>query len=197
MVIIRDAISGIGTITFYTSEGEFSALGHPIYNDNNSIFDLSSGKIFPSNVIGVYKGKKGVPGEIKGVFTEDNSIGEITSNSKIGIKGKLNKKIKGQEIEIGKGEIGKASIYCCVDGTEVKEYSVSIVKCDYQNKQNKNFVIKINDKKLLEKTGGIIQGMSGSPIVQDGKLIGAVTHVFINDPQRGYGISVDNLIGNN
>ncbi len=195
-LIIRDALTGIGTITFYNSNGEFSALGHPIYSDKNSIFELSSGKIYPSSVIGVYKGKKGVPGEIKGVFTEDNSLGEITSNSKVGIKGKLSQKIKGEEIELGKGEIGKASIYCCTEGTEVKEYSISIVKCDESSKQNKNFVIKITDKKLLEKTGGIIQGMSGSPIVQNGKLIGAVTHVFINDPTRGYGISVNNLIGN-
>ncbi len=195
-LIIRDALTGIGTITFYTSEGDFSALGHPIYSDKNSIFDLSSGKIYPSSVIGVYKGKKGTPGEIKGVFTEEDALGEITSNSKVGIKGRIKKEINGEEIELGKAEIGKAHIYCCTEGTEVKKYSASIIKCDSNNKQNKNLVIKITDKELLDKTGGIIQGMSGSPIVQNGKLIGAVTHVFINDPTRGYGISVNNLISN-
>lgn len=195
-LLVRDAMSGIGTITYYTNSGEFAALGHPVYNDEKDIFDVCTGKIYPSTVIGIYKGKRGKPGEIKGVFTEQNAIGEIVFNGKCGIKGKINSKIKEEEIEIGKGEIGKAEIYCCVEGDKVSKFSVSIVKYDENNRQNKNFVIKITDEDLLEKTGGIVQGMSGSPIVQNGKLIGAVTHVFINDPTRGYGISINNLICN-
>ena len=195
-LLIRDAMSGIGTITYYTSSGEFSALGHPVYNDNNCVFKLSSGKIYPSTVIGVYKGKRGVPGEIKGVFTEQNSIGEIISNGKCGIKGKVNSVKNFEQIEIGSAEIGKAEIYCCVEGNTVSKFSISIVKCDDYNRSNKNYVIKITDENLLKKTGGIVQGMSGSPIVQDGKLIGAVTHVFVNDPTRGYGISINNLVCN-
>ena len=195
-LLIRDAMSGIGTVTYYTNTGEFSALGHPVYTDNNSIFKLSQGRIYSSSVIGVFKGKRGIPGEIKGAFVEKNPIGEITVNDKCGIKGKVYNYPEKDEIEIGKGEIGKAEIYCCVEGTKVSKFSVSIVKCDENNKHNKNFVIKITDDELLKKTGGIVQGMSGSPIVQDGKLIGAVTHVFINDPTRGYGISVSKLVGN-
>jgi len=195
-LIIRDAISGIGTITYTTSEGEFSALGHPIF-DNKEIFNSSSGKIYNCSLLGILKGKKGCPGEIRGVFIETDEIGEIQKNTINGIKGIIKENEQKKEIKLGTAEIGKASIYSSITDFGVKEYSISIIKCDYNNKRNKNFVIKVTDKELLETTGGIIQGMSGSPIVQNGKLVGAVTHVFVNDPSKGFGISINNLISNN
>lgn len=193
-LIVRDAVTGIGTITYYDSNGNFSALGHPIYRDGYDLLEISGGKIFSCMIIGVDKGVKGYTGELKGVFSPSDEIGIITSNTNVGIKGKITEKISDKEAEIGKAKQGSASIYCCVDGNEVKEYSVSIVKTDYNDKSNKNFVIKITDKQLIEKTGGIVQGMSGSPIVQNGKLVGAITHVFVNDPQRGYGIAIEKMI---
>lgn len=193
-LIVRDAVTGIGTITYYDSNGNFSALGHPIYRDGYDLLEISGGKIFSCMIIGVDKGVKGYTGELKGVFSPSDEIGIITSNTNVGIKGKSTEKISDKEAEIGKAKQGSASIYCCVDGNEVKEYSVSIVKTDYNDKSNKNFVIKITDKQLVEKTGGIVQGMSGSPIVQNGKLVGAITHVFVNDPQRGYGIAIEKMI---
>lgn len=193
-LIVRDAVTGIGTITYYDSNGNFSALGHPIYRDGYELLEISGGKIFTCMIIGVDKGVKGYTGELKGIFSPSDEIGVINSNGNVGITGKVNEKISDKEVEIGKAKQGSALIYCCVDGTEVKEYSVSIVKTDYSEKNNKNFVIKITDKQLIEKTGGIIQGMSGSPIVQNGKLVGAITHVFVNDPQRGYGIAIEKMI---
>ena len=99
-------------------------------------------------------------------------------------------------MEIANAKMGKARIFTCIDGESVQEFAISIVKIDNYNKENKNFVIKIDDKNLLSVTGGILQGMSGSPIVQDGKIVGAVTHVFINDPTRGFGISIDKMLEN-
>lgn len=193
-LIVRDAITGIGTITYSDSSGNFAALGHPIYRDAYDLLEISDGKIFSCMIIGVDKGSRGYTGELKGVFSPTDQIGNITSNTNVGIKGQLSEKISDKEVEIGKAKQGSALIYACVDGVEVKEYSISIVKTDYYEKNNKNFVIKITDKELLEQTGGIVQGMSGSPIVQNGKLVGAITHVFVSDPQRGYGIAIDKMI---
>lgn len=193
-LIVRDAITGIGTITYYT-KNTFSALGHSISNENGEIFSISGGKAFSCMVVGVEKGGRGYTGELKGVFSPTDEIGIITANTKTGLKGELSSPVKSSQklIRIDKAKPGKASIFSCINGNEVKEYSISIVKADL-NKANKNFVIKITDKELLEVTGGIVQGMSGSPIVQNGKLVGAITHVFVGDAQRGYGISVQNMI---
>ena len=194
-LIIRDAITGIGTITYTNSLGEFSALGHPVI-EKDDIYNIVGGSIYKCKVLGVLKSKKGIPGEIKGLFVENKSIGSITCNNKNGIKGKFKQYQSGKEVQLGTAQNGKASVFCTIEGDIVKEYKISIIKCDYNNKQNKNFVIKIDDENLIDKTGGIVQGMSGSPIVQNGKLVGAVTHVFVNDPQKGYGISIDSLISN-
>jgi stage IV sporulation protein B len=142
------------------------------------------------------KGERGAAGELKGVFLRDNPIGKIEKNTSSGVYGSVtNKQIidKLIKIETGEAKVGSAKIVSTVEGKESKEYDISIVKCDFLG-ENKNFVIKIADEELLDITGGIVQGMSGSPIIQNGKLVGAVTHVFINDPTRGFGISINNMI---
>ena len=161
--------------------------------------------LFRSTVYGcviydVKKGVKGTPGELRGAFESGRVIGSAVLNCGCGIYGNLDDGFNTSKLtKIDKGnidevKIGKACIYSTVHGNEVKKYDISIVKTDKNNKDNRNFVIKIEDEELLEISGGIVQGMSGSPIVQNGKLIGAVTHVFVNDPTRGYGISIDKML---
>lgn len=202
---VRDSTAGIGTMTFYVPEtNQFGALGHGITDsDTGQIMEIKNGELTDAEVISIKKGENGTPGELKGMFSSDsNSIGVIDKNSQSGIYGKLenNQRFTGQEIEIAARneiETGKAKILCNIDGEETKEYDVEVEKISNNpNKSTKCMVIKITDEELLDKTGGIIQGMSGSPIIQNGKLIGAVTHVFINDPTRGYGIFIENMLDN-
>ncbi|MDY6368194.1 MAG: SpoIVB peptidase S55 domain-containing protein [Clostridia bacterium] len=193
-VFIRDDINGMGTITFF-NEKEFAALGHPVISPDGNVMKITGGKIFNCNVTGAVKGERGKAGELKGVFVGE-PYGVIEKNTLTGVYGNVINKngFNLKEIGIGEGVVGDASIYSTVNGEGVKEYKISIVKVDKDNKSNKNFVIKTNDKNLIEQTGGIVQGMSGSPIVQNGKLIGAVTHVFINDPTRGFAISISKML---
>ncbi len=198
-VFLRDDLNGIGTITYFTEDGQFGALGHPILNENNDILDINSGNAYLCSIIGVDKGEKGKAGEIKGIFLDDSKIGCILKNTSTGIYGKSSDSFnftKFPQMEIGKAKMGKARIFTCIDGITPQEYVINIVKIDEDNNENKNLVIKIKDKQLLSVTNGILQGMSGSPIVQDGKIVGAVTHVFINDPTRGYGILIDKMLEN-
>ena len=189
---------GIGTLSFITGDGTFMALGHPVCEDDGKTCDIVGGKISLCSVYGVTKGERGKAGELKGIIIEDKPIGNITGNYKQGIKGKVTDDFdlsKLDKVQTGEGRIGKAEIITCIDGIRRDSFSVSIVKAEFSGKEDKNFVIKVTDKRLIDYSGGIVQGMSGSPIVQDGKLVGAVTHVFINDPTRGYGISIDNMLG--
>ena len=198
-VFLRDDLSGIGTITYFTKDGKFASLGHPILNDNKSIMDIKGGKAYLCSIVGVEKGEKGRAGELQGIFIDDRKIGQILKNTQTGIYGEIDKSFNFNnlpQMEIANAKMGKARIFTCIDGESVQEFAISIVKIDNYNKENKNFVIKIDDKNLLSVTGGILQGMSGSPIVQDGKIVGAVTHVFINDPTRGFGISIDKMLEN-
>ena len=195
-VYLKDGLNGLGTVTFYNQDGHFASLGHPVSDERGHIYNVVGGEIFSSSVIGINKAEKGRAGELKGMFIGDKSIGEVEKNSKVGLYGKMNSfstenKIK---VELGKATPGKAKIYSTVDGIKPNFYEIQIVKADYFTSTNKNFVLKITDKKLLEITGGILQGMSGSPIIQNGKLVGAVTHVFLNDSSRGYGIAIQNMI---
>lgn len=197
-VFVRDSVSGIGTITFF-KDGKYASLGHPVLDDNGLVLSVLKGNVYPCEITGYIKGERGIPGELKGVFIKNSSIGNIEKNIRNGVYGKLEESFDFSdktEIEVGEAKIGKASIFTTIEGDKSQEYSISIVKTDGDVGANKNYVIKVTDKTLLDKTGGIVQGMSGSPIVQDGKLVGAVTHVFINDPTRGFGISIKNMINN-
>ena len=200
-VLIRDSISGIGTVTYIRkSDRRFGSLGHAVAGRDGKLMNVSQGDIFRCSIIDVVKGERGKAGELKGLFMNEGSVAVADKNCSAGIYGRFHdgydlSGFKTAEIA-SEATPGKASIYTTIDGVEPKEYSVSIVKVDAGNKQNKNFVLKITDEDLLAETGGIVQGMSGSPIMQNGKLVGAVTHVFLNDPTRGYGISISNMIDN-
>ena len=202
---IRDSTAGVGTLTFYDDNTKkFAALGHPITDvDTGTILSIDRGDIVNSNIISIRKGVKGNPGELKGIFMdEDNVLGNISSNTSCGIFGLghdslINKKYnKPMKIAL-RNEIkeGPAKIITTIDGTESKEYDIVIQKLLPQETPGpKSMIIRITDKELLEKTGGIVQGMSGSPIIQNDKLVGAVTHVLINKPDTGYGIYIEWMI---
>lgn len=201
---VRDSTAGIGTLTFYDKDtGRFGALGHGITDiDTGTLMSVKSGEIMESNILGVKMGKSGEPGELKGMFTDGLSLGTILNNTNIGIYGKLHsgsmERIAGRTYPIGvRAEIkeGPATILSNIDGKKIEEYKILIQKVSRQNMNgSKGMIIKISDERLLSTTGGIVQGMSGSPIIQNGKIIGAVTHVLVNDPSRGYGIFIEAML---
>ena len=197
---VRDSCAGIGTMTFYNVQTNcFAGLGHAVCDvDTGAILEIKSGEIVPANITGVYKGVSGSPGELCGVFSTDKAIGKIIGNTESGIYGFMNESLYGTEIPVAfKQEIetGKAQILTTINGETPQYYDIEIVKINLNSTSvQKNMVIKITDEKLIESTGGIVQGMSGSPIIQNGMLVGAVTHVFVNDPQRGYAIFAENML---
>lgn len=204
-VWVKDDASGIGTLTFIDSNLRFGALGHPICdNDTKTIINIKDGKLYNCSVMGVNKSKDGVPGEIRGLFLEGkDEQGHIEKNNEFGVFGELKKESNlidlAEEYDIG-GRLtvkpGRAQIRCCVDGVNIKMYDIEIIKTNYQNYSNdKSMVIRVIDNDLINKTGGIVQGMSGSPIIQNGRLVGAVTHVFVNDPTKGFGVYLDWMYG--
>jgi len=198
---VRDNIAGVGTMTFYDSEsGIFGALGHGITDiDSGVLIDINTGCILKSKIASIQKARKTVPGELVGIFYDnDSEYGVIEKNTRFGIYGKLNKKqniSRNKAVSIGLNsqiKEGSAKILTTIEGDKVEEFDIEIQKVMRQrSSESKSMIIKITDKKLIEKTGGIVQGMSGSPIIQDGKLIGSVTHVLVNDPTRGFGISIE------
>lgn len=196
-VWVRDSTAGIGTVTFYDPEtGAFGGLGHPVCDaDTGQILPLSSGEAVSVAILGVKKGEAGAPGELVGNFTSLSSEGTLTLNSSCGIFGTLKKAPSlSSPIPIAMRQdirCGDATILTTVSGTEPKEYSIKIEKISMKEDSTRNMIIRITDPELLSSTGGIVQGMSGSPIIQDGKLIGAVTHVFVSDPTKGYGVFAD------
>ncbi len=201
-VLVKDTVSGIGTVTYVDkANNKFASLGHPVTDTNNKLMEINGGTICSSVIYNVKKGVRGTPGELCGAFEGGNIIGRPEINCACGVYGTLSSDFDCSHlIRIDKAPMdfvtmGKAFIYSTVQGKEAEKYEISIVKVDKTNKDNRNFVIKVDDQKLIDRTGGIVQGMSGSPIVQNGKLIGAVTHVFVNDPTRGYGIGIDNMLG--
>ena len=205
---IRDSTQGIGTLTYIDPEtGVFGALGHGITDtDTKKLLPIREGSIITTVITHIKKGKKGIPGEISGIieYEDKNIIGEVINNTPIGIYGEINQRMTQQgydkKVPIAfQDEVheGKASILVDLTNDQVHEYEVYIQKVSkYSNEPAKGMIIKIVDERLLNLTNGIIQGMSGSPILQEGKLIGAVTHVFIQDPTRGYGIFIENMINN-
>lgn len=201
---VKDDIAGIGTLTFVNKNTQkYGALGHPIVEANGgNIVPISSGDIYPCNLIGINKGKKNEPGELKCVLLSNSKPkGTINSNDKFGIDGVLNDTsgLIDENLTAHLGgrlgvKMGKATIVSSVSGIR-EEYEIEIIKASYQKSaDDKSIIFRVKDKRLLQLTGGIVQGMSGSPIMQDGKIIGAVTHVFLNDPCKGYGVYVDWMI---
>ncbi|WP_069649743.1 SpoIVB peptidase [Caloranaerobacter ferrireducens] len=199
---IRDKTAGIGTLTFFDPKTKiFGALGHGITDlDTGFLLPVENGQIMTARVSSVQQGKKGLPGELRGIFFEsEDKIGEIEKNTKFGIYGVLQKDISNnlynKPLPIGlQSEVreGKAYILTTIEDEKINKFEVEIIKAQRQLvPSQKSMIIKVTDKKLLKKTGGIVQGMSGSPIIQDGKIIGAVTHVFINDPTKGYGLYIE------
>lgn len=201
---VRDSAAGVGTVTFYLEDTQnFAALGHAITDiDTGDIIQTSSGEIDDVNIVSIVKGAKEEPGKIQGTIIQNTVIGKIYKNTKYGIFGTIKNKnnininydkkmnvAARQEIQIG-----EASILSNIDG-DFKEYKIEIQKTYLNNNyDNKSMIIKVTDEELLNKTGGIIQGMSGSPIIQNGKFCGAVTHVMVNDPSIGYAVFADKMI---
>lgn len=197
---VRDTIAGIGTITYYDPiSGAFGALGHGVNDTGSSeLIPVEDGVLVESSVSEVKKGKTGTPGELKGVFDLQQILGSVERNCAYGIFGELSEPLSQKPLYVAQHdevEVGKATILSNVSGDTVKEYSVQILKVFSHEKQSgRNLLLKITDRELLGATGGIVQGMSGSPIIQNGKLVGAVTHVLVNDPTKGYGIFIENML---
>ena len=208
---VRDDTQGIGTLTYVTKDGNFGALGHGISDiDTGNLLSIKGGNLYCAQILGVQKGEKGSPGELSGLirYRNDNVIGQIRANTMNGIYGTImdfadnlssnsDQSISFRQMKIGyKQEVqtGPASVLCNV-GDAVKEYDAEITRIDMNHEDtNKSFVIHITDQRLLNTTGGIVQGMSGSPILQNGKVIGAVTHVFVQDAASGDGIFIENML---
>ena len=203
-VWVRSDTQGIGTLTYLDLNGKFGALGHGISDsDTGEVVEISEGKLYDTEVVGIEKGSIGNPGVMSGViyYGPGSLLGEIQANTNEGIFGTVNdrfiKTVTQTPLQIGyRQEVtkGPASIRSGVSG-EIKDYDIEILKVDYSTAHtNKSLVIQVTDSELLELTGGIVQGMSGSPIIQNGKLVGAVTHVFVQDSTKGYGIFIENML---
>lgn len=201
---VRDSIAGIGTMTFFDRKtGHFVGLGHPICDsDTGGIVPVHSGEAVPVEITDVRRGAQGVPGELRGSFLSGESFGVLDRNRNSGIYGVLSAEALDalsadcKEFTMAYSQdvkVGPAEIYSTITGTVPEKYTAEIESVDYSSGSTKNMVIRITDKRLLEASGGIVQGMSGSPVVQDGKLIGAVTHVLVSDPSRGYGIFAEKM----
>lgn len=196
---VRDSIAGIGTMTFYDPETNvFGGLGHAVCDINTGIIvPILEGEAVAVSINRIVKGYAGNPGELSGIFMSHTSIGHILKNTEEGVFGTLSHTPNLKPMEMAfkqETQVGPATIYTTVDGMNAKEYDIIIEKIDFTSSTNvKNMVIRVTDPELLRLTGGIAQGMSGSPIIQNGRLVGAVTHVFINDTTRGYGIFCENM----
>ena len=200
---IRDSMAGIGTVTFYCPDtGAFGALGHGINDlDTALLMPLESGTILAASVSGVQKGQIGAPGQLKGTFKLDSTLGELTANTAEGVFGTMSNTdwFAGQTMETAqRNEVkaGNATILSNINGESVEEYTIRILKVypASASEGGRDFLIQVTDQRLLDTTGGIVQGMSGSPIMQNGKVVGAVTHVMVDDPTTGYGIWIGNML---
>lgn len=202
---VKDDLQGIGTLTYVTKNRDFGALGHGISDsDTGILLESDKGKIYTASIWGIKKGVSGSPGGLCGVinYGQENVIGEITSNTQKGIFGTANSKmmkyaLKNSYYPIAlKQQIKKGTAYICcqIDG-EIEKYEVKITDIRMNEKGNKGIVFKVTDDGLISRTNGVVQGMSGSPILQDGRIIGAVTHVLVNDPKKGYGIFIEEMLG--
>ena len=196
---LRQGIAGIGTITFYDPDtGLFGTLGHGVSDGGGNLLRMTRGDAYDAEVLSVRKGKCGEPGQLKGSAEGLSLCGQLLRNTPQGVFGRAKTGWPGQALPVADFEdvrTGPATIRSTVAGSCVQEYSVEILKIYPEDRSDgRNFLLKVTDPALLSATGGIVQGMSGSPIIQDGKLVGAVTHVLVNDPTRGYGIFIENML---
>lgn len=199
---IRDTTAGIGTVTYIIPDtGEFAGLGHGICDaESGELLKMERGTVVDVQISGISKGKSGTPGELKGFFTSEKS-GVLLGNTLCGVYGCLSEipydLIPEPLMEIGgRSEVhtGEAVIWCTLDGNKPKKYKINIDEIHRASNDNRSFTITVTDRELIDKTGGIVQGMSGSPIIQGGRLVGAVTHVLVDDPTKGYGIFIENML---
>ena len=201
-VWLRDSMAGIGTMTFYDPDsGVFGALGHGINDvDTAMLMPLESGSIMPASVDQVKKGTSGAPGELHGQFDLTRDLGTLYANTELGIFGQMPREMVGSAVEPvevasrDQVETGPATILSNIRGDAVEQFDIEITHLYPGGDGTRSMMIQVTDPSLLEATGGIVQGMSGSPILQNGRLVGAVTHVLVNDPTRGYGILADNMV---
>ena len=202
---VRDSAAGVGTVTFYEpSTKTFGALGHGISDiDTGELIDIASGEFVTTRILSITKGESGTPGKIQGTIENQENIGLIGKNTRFGIYGTVDN-LSGLNIDTSKEmkvatrdeiKTGKSTILCSLDNDTPQEYEIEIEKIFKNNNyDNKSMEIRVTDERLLEKTGGIIQGMSGSPIIQNGKFVGAVTHVLVDNPEEGYGVFADIML---
>ena len=198
-VYLRQGIAGIGTVTFYDPDtGRFGTLGHGVNDAKGALLRMKAGSAYEATVQSVRKGLSGEPGQLRGAAEAGAAVGRLEKNTPQGVFGISPKGWPGEPLPVANFSdvhVGKAIIRSTVEGEDVQEYSVEILKIYPQNRPDcRNFLLKVTDPDLLTATGGIVQGMSGSPIIQDGKLVGAVTHVLVSDPTRGYGIFIENML---
>ena len=198
-VYLRQGISGIGTVTYYDPEtGAFGTLGHGVNQPKGTLLAMKRGFAYEADITSVIRGKSGEPGQLKGSADAAEVFGTLLKNTPQGVFGTTNQGWTGESIPVSGFEevhTGPAVIRSTVTGSTPQDYSVEILKIYAPDRsQHRNFLLKVTDDQLLSATGGIVQGMSGSPIIQDGKLVGAVTHVLVNDPTRGYGIFIENML---
>ena len=194
-IYLKEGITGIGTVTYYDPQsGTYGALGHGVNQSDGTLAAMENGSTYRAAILAVQKGECGKPGQLMGTLADQMPTGTIVKNTPHGIFGQLSP-ANSPALPLGQAREGDAVIRSTVDEKGVQEYSVEILRI-YPSSRNdgRNMLLRVTDPKLLDATGGIVQGMSGSPIIQDGKLIGAVTHVLVNDPTTGYGIFIENML---
>lgn len=200
-VWVRDSSAGIGTLTYFDqNSGLFTGLGHAVCDvDTGEMMPLESGEAVPARITGCKKGEAGTPGELKGKFTDELPLGALSANTGTGVYGLLRSRslYLGEQMPLAmkqEVELGKAYIYTTIEGNRPKKYEIEIEKLSMgEDNSGQNMVLHVTDPELLQKTGGIVQGMSGSPIIQNGMLVGSITHVFVRDPTRGFGVFAENI----
>ena len=198
-VYLKQGVTGVGTVTWYDPDsGRFAALGHGVNTSGGNLLNMREGRAYNATVLSVKKGVAGEPGQLLGSLNSDEPIGNLSKNTLQGVFGTADQSWQGEALPIASAaeiRTGSATIRSTVQDSMVQEYSVEILKIYPTAKSSgRNMLLRITDSALLQTTGGIVQGMSGSPLVQDGKLIGAVTHVLVNDPTMGYGIFIENML---
>lgn len=196
---VKDKVTGIGTLTYIDpTTGIFGSLGHEILDKNTKEkVEIKDGKIFKSEVVGITRSESGEPGEKNAKFFSSETFGTISKNEPEGVFGTYENNFSSKELtEVGtldQVKLGKAFLRTVIQGTEIKDYEINIIEID-ENNSTKNILFEITDQELLEKTGGVVAGMSGSPILQDGKIIAACTHVVVNSPEKGFAISIEKML---